>query len=81
MLIQLEPIDETKLQIANFVSDYLDEKAYLTNRMKGNYQSLKDDWDQFLKTLEIDRESLTPKEKKVLEIYESQVLSRVSDKQ
>ena len=59
MLIQLEPIDETKLQLANWLKSVLDQRAHLDDRQRGEFDKFLGDLKEFVSThLGVDEDML-----------------------
>jgi hypothetical protein len=87
MLIQLEPIDETQLLLANWMKEVLDQRAYLDDRQRQDFEKFKEAIAGFISThfgqdenkvdgdLEKYRYQINPKKMEVSEIYADESLS------
>lgn len=87
LLVQLEPIDETKLGVANWLREKIDERAEIEARLRGmspkeyldQAQEVFDSATNWFKghqeEIEKDRERVQPKKEDVLKIYNNEELS------
>lgn len=87
MLIQLEPVDETKLLLANWMKEVLDQRAYLDDRQRQDFEEYKAALVDFISThfgvdenkvdgdLEKYRYNVNPKKMEVSEIYQDESLN------